>query len=130
MHLAEKLGLLVIGGLLLGGLVAGAQQPGAAPAQPADRQPAAGPGPRGLFHPQDATVSDLRQSRFVWRDACGNSMDDHQLAGGFEWDRDARNYIALGEGWVRKERRGGLFMLSFPDGNQLDVSWPVNFPAG
>ena len=110
--------------LVLGGWVAFAQQP------PADAKAAAGPGQQGLFQPKDAAVSDERQHKFVWRDACGNTMDDHQLAGGFEWEGDPRDYIALGEARVRGERRGGLIMLSFPDGNKLSASWPVDFPKG
>jgi len=93
-------------------------------------KPAAGLGPRGLFHPKDAAVSDKMRHNFLWRDACGNTMADHRLAGGFEWEGDSRNFIALGEGQVRNERRNGLFMLSFPDGNRLRASWPVEFPKG
>jgi len=119
--------------LLLSGLAALAQTPreAASPAvPPASAKSAAGPRPRGLFHPKDAAVSDEMRHNFVWRDACGNSMDDHQLAGGFEWEGDSRDFIALGEGRVRNERRNGLFMLSFPDGNKLSASWPVEFPKG
>jgi len=82
------------------------------------------------FHPKDATVWDELHHKFVWRDACGNNCNDHQVAGGFEWEGDSRDFIALGEGWVRKQRRGGLFMLSFPDGNKLSASWPVELPKG
>ncbi|MCX5670270.1 MAG: hypothetical protein NTU94_02975, partial [Planctomycetota bacterium] len=82
------------------------------------------------FRPQDATVRDELGHKFVWRDACGNNGDDHQLAGGLEWEGDSRDFIALGEGWVRRERRGGLFMLSFPDGNKLSASWPVEMSKG
>ncbi|MCX5656347.1 MAG: hypothetical protein NTY65_17055 [Planctomycetota bacterium] len=82
------------------------------------------------FHPKNATVWDELHHKFVWRDACGNNYDDHQVTGGFEWEGDSRDFIALGEGWVRKQRRGGLFMLSFPDGNKLSASWPVELPKG
>jgi len=99
-------------------------------AETGDRKPAGGPGPRGLFHPQDARAWDKSDHTFVWREACGNSMDDHRLAGGFEWEGDSRNFIALGDGWVRGRRRGGLFMLSFPDGNVLSAEWKVNWPNG
>jgi len=99
-------------------------------AETAARRPGGGPAPRGLFHPKDAAVSDEMRHKFVWRDACGNSMDGHRLAGGFEWEGDSRDFIALGEGRVRNERRDGLFMLSFPDGNRLSASWPVEFPKG
>ena len=84
----------------------------------------------GTFHPRSAKVWDRRGHRFVWRDACGNNLPDHQLAGGFEWEGDSRNYIALGEANVRGRRRGGLIMLSFPDGNVLNASWKVTFPKG
>ena len=59
------------------------------------------------FHLRDATVWDELRQKFVWRDACGNNGDDHQLADGFEWEGDSRDFIALGEGWVRKQRRSG-----------------------
>ncbi|GAG45599.1 unnamed protein product, partial [marine sediment metagenome] len=54
---------------------------GVVAAETADRKPGGGPAPRGLFHPKDAAVSGEMRHKFVWRDACGNSMDDHQLAG-------------------------------------------------
>jgi len=87
-------------------------------------------GARSPFHPRDARVWDKSSHTFVWREACGNSMDDHRLAGGFEWERDSRNFIALGHGSVRDRRRGGLFMLSFPDGDVLSAEWKVNWPKG
>jgi len=111
-------------------LILAALTVGVPAAETAARKPVGGPGPRGLFHPKDAAVSDEMRHKFVWRDACENSMEDHQLAGGFEWEGDSRDFIALGEGRVRNERRNGLFMLSFPDGNKLSASWPVEFPKG
>ena len=82
------------------------------------------------FHPRDAAVRDAQSQRFVWREACGNTMADHQLGGGFEWERDSRSYIALGEALVRGQRRPGLVMLAFPDGNVLQAEWKVSFPKG
>jgi len=75
-------------------------------------------------------VWDSGQRRFVWREVCGNNLPDHQLAGGFEWEGDSRNYLALGEANVRGQRRGGLIMLAFPDGNVLNASWKVSFAKG
>ncbi|MBL7222619.1 MAG: hypothetical protein ISS72_02075, partial [Candidatus Brocadiae bacterium] len=86
--------------------------------------------PARAFHPLDARVWDAGDRRFVWRDVCGNNMPDHQLGGGFEWEGDSRNYIALGEANVRGQRRGGLIMLAFPDGNVLNASWKVALPKG
>ncbi|MBM4037677.1 MAG: hypothetical protein FJ290_04105 [Planctomycetes bacterium] len=83
-----------------------------------------------LFHPKDAAVRDAQGQRFVWCDACGNTLPDHQLGGGFEWERDSRSYIALGEAWVRGQRRPGLVMLSFPDGNVLQAEWKASYPKG
>jgi len=82
------------------------------------------------FHPRDAEVSDKGQRRFVWRERCGNNLPDHELGGGFEWEGDSRNYIALGEANVRGQRRGGLIMLAFPDGNVLNAAWTVSFAKG
>jgi hypothetical protein len=82
------------------------------------------------FRMQDASVRDALGHTFVWRDACGNTMDDHQLSGGFEWEGDSRDFIALGEGWVRRQRRAGLFMLAFPDGNRLSASWAADLAKG
>jgi hypothetical protein len=86
--------------------------------------------PADLFQPRAATVSDALGHNFVWREACGNSMDDHRLSGGFEWENDVREFLAWGEGLVRGERRGGLFMLAFPDANVLSATWPVHFAKG
>ena len=82
------------------------------------------------FHPKDVAVRDAQAQRFVWRDACGNTLPDHQLGGGFEWERDSRSYIALGEANVRGRRRPGLVMLAFPDGNVLQAEWKVSFAKG
>jgi len=82
------------------------------------------------FDPRDAEIGDRLAHRFVWRDACGNNSRDHQLAGGFEWEGDSREFLALGEAWVRGKRRGGLLMLSFPDGNVLHATWKVRFAKG
>ena len=90
-------------------------------AAPADAKP---------FHPRAARVWDRRGQEFVWRERCGNNLPDHQLAGGFEWERDSRSYIALGAAWVRGKRRAGLIMLSFPDGDVLHAAWPVKFAKG
>ncbi len=86
--------------------------------------------PMGVFSPSKAKVWDKGNRKFVWRDKCGNNMDDHQVAGGFEWERDARGFAAFGEGWVGKEYRKGLMMLAFPDGNVLNAEWKVNIPKG
>lgn len=86
---------------------------------------------RGAFHPRDAALRDERGHHYVWRERCGNNIpDDHQLAGGYEWEGDNRDYLALGECMVRGRRRGGLVLLSFPDGNRLRASWDVDIPAG
>ncbi|NQT87293.1 hypothetical protein HQ560_11045, partial [bacterium] len=82
------------------------------------------------FQPRDARVWDKAGSRMVWRPIGGNTMRDHELGGAFEWERDSRCYIALGEAAVRGKRRPGLIMLAFPDGNILHASWPVKFPKG
>ncbi len=82
------------------------------------------------FHPQAAKLSDKLGHTFVWRERCGNNSEDHQLAGGFEWEGDSREFLALGEGLVRGVRRGGLMMLSFPNGNVLRAQWNVDFPKG
>jgi hypothetical protein len=87
-------------------------------------------GAEGLFQPSAARVWDKEGRRLVWRDVCGNNLKDHQLAGGYEWERDSRCFLALGEAWVRGQWRGGLLMLAFPDGNVLHASWPVDFPKG
>jgi hypothetical protein len=76
----------------------------------------------GPFDPADAKVWDQDANhRFVWRDRCGNNSADHQLVGGFEWDRDSRGFLARGQGWVGSEYRQGLMMLAFPDANVLNA---------
>jgi len=82
------------------------------------------------FQPRDARVWDSGDRKFVWRDGCGNDLEDHRLGGGFEWEGDNRNYIALSEASVRGQRRGGLVMLAFPDGNVLNAAWKVNYAKG
>ena len=84
----------------------------------------------GPFHPRNARVWDAGNRRFVWRDLCGNNLPDHQLGGGFEWEGDSRNYLALGEADIRGRRRSGLIMLAFPNGNVLNASWKVSLPKG
>ena len=84
----------------------------------------------GPFDPHLARVWDKGQRRFVWREICGNNLPDHRLAWGYEWERDSRNYIAIGEASVRGKRRGGLIMLAFPDGNVLHAAWKVKLPKG
>ncbi|NQU21750.1 MAG: hypothetical protein HQ567_10740, partial [Candidatus Nealsonbacteria bacterium] len=79
------------------------------------------------FHPQTAKVSDQQGHKFVWREKCGNNSEDHQVGGGFEWERDSRNFLALGEAWVRGQRRKGLLMLAFPDGDRLSAVWNVDY---
>lgn len=82
------------------------------------------------FSPQTVRVWDKLNHEYVWRTRCGNNGEDHQMAGGFEWVEDNRDFISLGEAWVRGKRRGGLLMLSFPDGNVLNAEWDVNLPKG
>jgi len=82
------------------------------------------------FSPQTVRVWDKHNHEYVWRTRCGNNSEDHQMAGGFEWVEDNRDFISLGEAWVRGKRRGGLLMLSFPDGNVLNAEWDVNLPKG
>ena len=82
------------------------------------------------FSPREAEMGDKLAHRLVWRDVCGNNLPDHQLAGGFEWEGDSREFLALGEAWVRGKGRGGLLMLSFPDGNVLHATWKVKFAKG
>lgn len=85
--------------------------------------------PLAQFHPSNAKVWDQHEThKFVWREKCGNNNQDHQLAGGVEWDRDSRAFVALGTGWVGKESRQGLMMLAFPDGNVLNAQWKVTIP--
>ena len=82
------------------------------------------------FQPRAARVWDKAGRTYVWRQVCGNTMDDHILGGGFEWERDARSYLAIGAARVREQRRGGLVMLAFPDGNVLHAAWKVKLPKG
>ncbi len=82
------------------------------------------------FHPRSARIWDKHAGNFVWRDVCGNTMADHPLGGGFEWEGDSRCYLALGEAQVRGKRRGGLVMLAFPDENVLRAQWKVDIAKG
>ncbi len=82
------------------------------------------------FSPQTVRVWDKGNREYVWRERCGNNNEDHQMAGGFEWVGDSRDFISLGEAWVRDQRRGGLLMLSFPNGNVLNARLDVNLPEG
>jgi len=82
------------------------------------------------FHPRTARIQDKGGRNFVWRERCGNNMADHQLAGGFEWEKDSRNFLALGAAWVQGQWRPGLLMLAFPDGNVLSAQWNVDFAKG
>lgn len=82
------------------------------------------------FQIGDVQLSDRAGHRFTWRETCGNSMPDHRLGGGFEWEADSRNFLAEGDGNIRGQRRPGLFMLSFPDGDLLNATWQVRFPRG
>jgi hydrazine synthase alpha subunit-like protein len=87
--------------------------------------------PHRPFLPANARVWDADDTHsFVWRDRCGNNSQDHQLAGGFEWDRDSRGFLASGKGWVGEEYRDGLMMLAFPDGNVLSARWKVHCSIG
>ena len=82
------------------------------------------------FHPKAAHLRDRHDHRFVWRERCGNNSEDHQLGSGLEWEGDSREFLALGEAWVRGKRRRGLLMLSFPDENVLTAQWNVDIPKG
>ena len=91
---------------------------------------AAGTTPADWFQPRAARVWDGAGRKYVWRQVCGNTMDDHILGGGFEWEGDSRSYLAIGAARVRDKRRGGLVMLAFPDGNVLHAAWKVKLPKG
>ena len=96
-------------------LATGAEQPSKAPP---------------TFHPRSARLSDKMDHRFVWRDVCLNNSPDHQMAGGFEWVGDSREFFTVGEAMVRGKRRPGLLMLSFPDGNPLRAEYQVELAKG
>jgi len=102
----------------LSSLAGGAEKPVPEQAQPRS------------FLPQTARIRDDYDHKFVWRTRCGNNSQDHQLAGGIEWEGDSRSFLALGEAWVRGQRRRGLLMLAFPDDNRLSAQWKVNWPRG
>ncbi len=84
-----------------------------------------------IFQPSSARVWNADENQtFVWRPQCSNNSADHQLAGGFEWERDSRGFVASGKAWVGEQYRDGLMMLAFPDGNVLHARWKVQIPEG
>ncbi len=93
---------------------------------------ATGPAPAGNspapLRLEKARITDAARHNYVWRETCANNGAGHQLAAGYEWDSDNRGFLASGEGMVRGERRKGLFMLAFPDGNVMNASWDVAWP--
>jgi hypothetical protein len=84
-----------------------------------------------LLDPHKAQVTDSRGKTFIWQPQCRDDVDgDHYVFGGWAPADNRWEYMAYGMASIRGVMKMGIVFHPHPDGNGLQVEFPITAKAG